>query len=137
MSGTWYPSSSPLWSSGKGVVHATKADEELTSFDSRMVGADDGRSCRWLKRLHMLQYLFWWKHTGADVQCDQKKIGNIYKSCPKMISQEKWMTLTHLQKLPKNVRDLHKLIASKGFYKLPKLQKIAQSGHTADVINNN
>ena len=54
-----------------------------------------------------------------------------------MISQEKWMTLTHLQKLPKNVRDLHKLIASKGFYKLPKLQKIAQSGHTADVINNN
>ena len=41
------------------------------------------------------------------------------------------MTLTHLQKLPKNVRDLDKLIVSKGFKKLPKLQKIGQSGHTA------
>ena len=41
------------------------------------------------------------------------------------------MTLTHLQKLPKNVRDLDKLIVSKGFKKLPKVQKIAQSGHTA------
>ena len=38
-----------------------------------------------------------------------------------MISQEKWMTLTHLQKLPKNVRDLDKLIVSKGFKKLPNL----------------
>ena len=44
------------------------------------------------------------------------------------------MTLTHLQKLPKNVRDLDKLIVSKGFKKLPKVQKIAQSGHTAVVI---
>ena len=33
------------------------------------------------------------------------------------------MTLTHLQKLPKNVRDLDKLIVSKGFKKLPKVQK--------------
>ena len=41
------------------------------------------------------------------------------------------MTLTHLQKLPKNVRDLGKLIVAKGFKKLPKVQKIAQSGHTA------
>ena len=41
------------------------------------------------------------------------------------------MTLTHLQKLPKNMRDLDKLIVSKGFKKLPKVQKIAQSGHTA------
>ena len=31
------------------------------------------------------------------------------------------MTLTHLQKLPKNVRDLDKLIVSKGFKKLPNL----------------
>ena len=49
-----------------------------------------------------------------------------------MILQEKSMTLTHLQKLPKNVRDLDKLIVSKGFKKLPKVQKIAQSGHTTD-----
>ena len=47
-----------------------------------------------------------------------------------MISQENEMTLTHLQKLPENVRDLDKLIFSKGFKKLPKVQKIAQSGHT-------
>ena len=32
------------------------------------------------------------------------------------------MTLTHVQKLPKNVRDLDKLIVSKGFKKLPKVQ---------------
>ena len=61
----------------------------------------------------------------------RKKSPNFYKCCPKMISQEKWMTLTHLQKLPKNVRDLDRLIVSKGFKNLPKVQKIAQSGHTA------
>ena len=38
--------------------------------------------------------------------------------------------ITPLQKLPKNVGDLDKLIVSKGFKKLPKVQKIAQSGHT-------
>ena len=40
------------------------------------------------------------------------------------------MILTPLQKLPKNVGDLGKLIAAKGFEKLPKVQYIAQSGHT-------
>ena len=35
-----------------------------------------------------------------------------------------------LQKLPKNVGDLGKLIVAKGFKKLPKVQKIVQSGHT-------
>ena len=44
-----------------------------------------------------------------------------------MISQEKW---TPLQKLPKNVEDLGQLIAVKGLKKLPKVQKIAQSGHS-------
>ena len=53
----------------------------------------------------------------------RKKSPNVYKSCPKIFSQEKWMALTHLQKLPKNVRDLDKLIVSKGFEKLPKVQK--------------
>ena len=33
--------------------------------------------------------------------------------------------------MPKNVRDLGKLIVAKGFKKLPKVQKIAKSGHTA------
>ena len=47
-----------------------------------------------------------------------------------MISLEKWKILTPLHKLPKNVRDLGKLIVAKGFKKLPKVQKIVQSGHT-------
>ena len=48
-----------------------------------------------------------------------------------MISLEKLRILTPLRKLPKNVRDLGKLIVAKGLKKLPKVQKIAQSGHTA------
>ena len=39
-----------------------------------------------------------------------------------MISLEKWKILTPLQKLSKNVGDLDKLIVSKGFEKLPKIQ---------------
>ena len=39
-----------------------------------------------------------------------------------MISLEKLKILTHLQKLPKNVGDLGKLIVDKGFEKLPKVQ---------------
>ena len=38
-----------------------------------------------------------------------------------MISLEKWQILTPLQKLPKNVGDIDKLIAAKGFKKLPKV----------------
>ena len=38
--------------------------------------------------------------------------------------------MTPLQKLPKNVGDLGKLIAAKCFKKLTKVQKIATSGHT-------
>ena len=41
--------------------------------------------------------------------------------------------MTPLQKLPKNVRNLGKIIVAKGFKKLPKVQKIAQSGHTGDI----
>ena len=44
-----------------------------------------------------------------------------------MISREKWNFLTPLQKLPKNVG---KIIVATGFEKLPKVQLIAQSGHT-------
>ena len=39
-----------------------------------------------------------------------------------MISVEKWLILTPLQKLPKNVGDLDKFIAAKGFEKLAKVQ---------------
>ena len=44
-----------------------------------------------------------------------KKLPNVDKSCPKMISLEKLKILTTLQKLSKNVEDLGKLIAAKGF----------------------
>ena len=40
-----------------------------------------------------------------------------------MISLEKWKILTTLQKLPKNVGDLGKIIDAKGFEKLPKVKK--------------
>ena len=48
-----------------------------------------------------------------------------------MISLENDRFLTLLQKLPKDLGDLGKLIVAKGFKKLPKVQKIAQSGQTA------
>ena len=47
-----------------------------------------------------------------------------------MISIEKIKGFDILQKLPKNVGDLGKLIADKGFEKFPKVQLITQSGHT-------
>ena len=36
-----------------------------------------------------------------------------------MISLDKWLIMTPLQKLPNNVGDLGKLIVAKGFKKLP------------------
>ena len=47
-----------------------------------------------------------------------------------MISVEKLKILTPLQKMPKNVGDLGKLILATGFEKLSKVQLIAQSCHT-------
>ena len=63
-----------------------------------------------------------------------KKLPKVYKICPKIISLEKFKILTTLQKLPKNLGDLGKLIVAKGFEKLPKVQKMAQSGHTGGVV---
>ena len=40
------------------------------------------------------------------------------------------MILTPLQKLPKNLGDLGKIIVATGFKNMPKVQQIAQSGHT-------
>ena len=40
----------------------------------------------------------------------------------KVISLGKWSILIPFQKLPKNVEDLGKLIVTKGFEKLPKVQ---------------
>ena len=50
---------------------------------------------------------------------------------PKIDYTKKWEILTSLQNLPKNVGDLGKLNVAKGFKMLPKIQKIAKSGHTA------
>ena len=47
------------------------------------------------------------------------------------------MILTPLQKLPKNIEDLGKLIVAKGFKKLSKVQKIAKSGHTVSPTEKN
>ena len=47
-----------------------------------------------------------------------------------MISLEIWMILAPLQILANNVGDLGKIIVATGFEWLPKVQKIAQSGHT-------
>ena len=47
-----------------------------------------------------------------------------------MTSFEKLKILTPFQKLPKNVGDLGKIIVANGFEKLPKVQLIAQSGHS-------
>jgi len=41
--------------------------------------------------------------------------------------------LTHLQKLPNYVCNLGKIIVATGFEKLPKVQKIAHSGQTAQA----
>ena len=56
------------------------------------------------------------------ISVTSKKSPIVYKSCPKMISLKKLKILTPLQKLPKNVEDLGKLIVAKGFEKLPKVQ---------------
>ena len=66
-----------------------------------------------------LDALPWQKRTQ---QCEQKKSPNVYESCPKMISIEKWKFFTPLQTLPKNVGDLVKLIVAKDFKELPKVE---------------
>ena len=47
------------------------------------------------------------------------------------------MTLTPLQKLPKNGGDWGKLIAAKDFKKLPEVQQMAKSGHTGSSHSTN
>ena len=53
-----------------------------------------------------------------------------------MNSLENWMILTPLQKLPNNLGDLGKTIVATGFEWLPKVNKIAQSGHTGGTKPN-
>ena len=51
-----------------------------------------------------------------------------------MNSLEKWMIMTPLQKMPKNVGELGKIIVATCFEWLPKVQKIAKSGLTAHNV---
>ena len=57
-----------------------------------------------------------------EASVTSEKSPNAYKSCRKMITGEKSKIFTPLQKMPKNVGDLGKLIVAKGFEKLPKVQ---------------
>ena len=70
-------------------------------------------------------------HTNVIILFEQMSLGDsvtrkkspyVYKSWQNMISLEKWLILTPLQKLPKNVWDLGKLIVAKGFKKFPEVQ---------------
>ena len=60
--------------------------------------------------------------TWVGYSVTRKKLPNVYKSCPKMISLEKLKILTPLQNLPKNVGYLGKLSVAKGFKKWSKVQ---------------
>ena len=57
-----------------------------------------------------------------NVSVTSKKSPNVYKSYQKMILLDKLKILTPLQKSPKNVGDLCKLIVAKGFEKMPKVK---------------
>ena len=50
-----------------------------------------------------------------------KKSPKVSKSCPKILLPQKIKILTPLQKLPKNVGDLGKLIVATDLEKLPKV----------------
>ena len=62
------------------------------------------------------------RETSMAISVTSKMSPNVYKSCPKMISLEKLKILIPLQKLPKNMGDLGKVIVAKGCEKLPKVQ---------------
>ena len=66
----------------------------------------------------MFQEISFW---GA-ASVTSKKLPNVYKSYPKIISLEKWKVLTPLQKLHENVVDLGKIIVSTGFENFSKVQ---------------
>ena len=57
------------------------------------------------------------------ISVTSKESPNVCKSCPKMISLEKLKILTPLQKLPKNVGDLGKLLLPKALKRCPKSNK--------------
>ena len=87
-------------------------------FRAKIVETERGVSLEFGKFVALISF------SGKDSfrQCDQKKIAKCLWKLPKIISQEKLYILTPLQKWPKNVGDLGKFIAVKGFKNLPKVQ---------------
>ena len=69
-------------------------------------------------------------HTIGTKQGDQIKIAKMSIKVAKNDFTRKWMILTPLQKMPNNVGNLGKIIVVTSFEWLPKVQKIAKSGHT-------
>ena len=57
------------------------------------------------------------------VSVTRKKLGNVYKSCSKMISLGKWKTLSALQKLIKTLGNLDKIIVPQALKSCPKYNK--------------
>ena len=66
----------------------------------------------------------WVNRPSIGLSVTRKKLPNVYKSCPKIISREKLKILTPLQKLPKNVGDLGKISVAKGLKSCPKSNKL-------------
>ena len=107
------------------VVCAAEAVGRQERFHSRCF------NLQWFKRLlcsrrlldeHLIVLLTSkWKAKLESVW-SLKKCQMLNKSCPKMISLEQWKILIPLQKLPKNVGYLDKIIVATGFEKLPKVQ---------------
>ena len=60
-----------------------------------------------------------------------KKSPNVYKKLPKNDFPRKMKVFEAFTKIAKNVGNLGKIIIATGFKKLPKVQEIAQSGHTS------
>ena len=56
------------------------------------------------------------------------------KMSPNVYKSRKMKYFSTFTKIAQHVRDLGKIIVVKGFKKLPKVQHIAQSGHTADYL---
>ena len=75
------------------------------------------------------------KNIFGTLSVTRKKSPNVYKSCPKMISLEKLKILTPLQKLPKNVGDLSKIIVAQGFKSRPKCKNCQVWSHWAQCLN--
>ena len=80
------------------------------------------RNGKFVAQCHLSCKFFKFSDTCGQLVCDQKKLPNVYESCPKMISLDKLKILTPLQKLPKDAGDLGNMIVAKGFKKLPKVQ---------------